>query len=35
MMLFALGAFTIGALFMVDFKFNEAKIITKLARKLF
>jgi len=35
MELFALGVFVIGALFMADFKFNDAKIITKVARKLF
>jgi len=33
--LFSLGAFIIGALFMADFRFNGAKIITKIANKLF
>jgi len=33
--LFSLGAFIIGALFMVDFRFNGSKIITKIANRLF
>jgi hypothetical protein len=28
--IFSLGVFTIGALAMIDFRFNEAKIITKI-----
>jgi hypothetical protein len=33
--IFSLGAFTVGALAMIDFRFNDAKIITKIANKLF
>ena len=33
--LFSIGAFIIGAYFYMDHRFNEAKVITKIARKLF
>ena len=33
--IFAIGAFIIGAYFYMDHRFNEAKVITKIARKLF
>jgi len=31
----AVGTFIIGALFYADFQFNQAKIVTYLARKFF
>lgn len=33
--LFSIGVFIIGAYFYMDHRFNEAKVITKIARKLF
>jgi hypothetical protein len=33
--IFSLGAFAVGALAMIDFRFNDAKTITKIADKLF
>ena len=33
--LFSIGAFIIGAFFYIDMRFNNRKIITKLANKLF
>lgn len=33
--LFAIGTFIIGAYFYLDHRFNDSKVITKIARKLF
>lgn len=32
---FGLSVFVVGALFYLDLRFNDGKIVTKLARKFF
>ena len=33
--IFTIGAFIIGAYFYMDHRFNDSKVITKIAKKLF